>query len=373
MSIFTLRSGGTAHPETSVLQHITDLIANSGVFDASLIHFKAEAQAVPDMTVKVNIGRAYIKGVSTNAYPVRSDADETVIISPNSSGNPRIDAIVLYIDLSATANTDATNVAKLTKVQGTPAASPVAPTDSEIATAIGSANPFIRLAHITVASGATSITNSNISDQRTTFKTLDIGKAQSGSIVYGVDSGSNDAYAVSLDPAVTSYAAGLAVRFKANTVNTGPATLNVNGLGAKTIRKFFNQDLASGDIPAGGIVTVVYDGTNFQLQTVVSPDGWVDLVDAATINIDLSLGKKFRVTIAGNRTFTLSNVIVGKSFALRIRQDGVGNRTVTFWSGLTFAGQTAPTLTTTANRADEFGFNVLTLTTSEGFIIGQDI
>lgn len=373
MAIYTLRSGGSAHPETSVLQHITDLIAGSGVFDATLTHFKVEAQTVPDMTVKVNIGRAYIKGASTNAYPVRSDANESVIIAPNSSGNPRIDAIVLYIDLSATANTDASNVAKATKVQGTPAASPVAPTDSEIGTAIGSANPFIRLSHITVASGATSITTPNISDQRTTFKTLDMGKAQSGSIVYGADNGSTDAYAVNLDPAITSYTIGLTVRFKANTVNTGIATLNVNSLGAKTIKKFANQDLASGDIPAGGIVTVVYDGANFQLQTVVSPDGWVDLVDAATIDIDLSLGKKFRVTIAGNRTFILSNVVVGKSFALRIKQDGTGNRTVTFWSGLTFAGQTIPTLTTTANRADEFGFNILTPTTSEGFVIGQDI
>lgn len=101
--------------------------------------------------------------------------------------------------------------------------------------------------------------------------------------------------------------------------------------------------------------------------------GWIDLVDAATIDIDLSLGSKFRVTIAGNRTFTLSNAVVGKSFILRIKQDGTGGRTVTFWAGLTFAGQAVPTLTATANRADEFGFNMLTLTTSEGFVIGQDI
>lgn len=101
--------------------------------------------------------------------------------------------------------------------------------------------------------------------------------------------------------------------------------------------------------------------------------GWVDLADVATIDIDLSLGSKFRVTIAGNRIFTLSNAVVGKSFVLRIKQDGAGSRTVTFWAGLTFAGQSTPTLTATANRADEFGFNMLTLTTSEGFVIGQDI
>lgn len=164
--IFTLRSGGTAHPETSVLQNITDLISSSGILSIAGNQFKAEAQVVPDMTVKIKIGRAYIKGSLTNSYPVRSDADENVTISPNSSGNPRIDTVVLYVDLSAAANSDASNVAKLTRVQGTPAASPVAPTTSEIQTAIGSANPFITLANIAVASGATSITNANITDIR---------------------------------------------------------------------------------------------------------------------------------------------------------------------------------------------------------------
>lgn len=372
MSIFTLRSGGTAHPETSVLQHITDLIAAGGVFDATLTHFKVEAQATPDMTVKVNTGRAYIKGAATNAYPVRSDANESVAIPPNSSGNPRIDAIVLYIDLSATANTEATNVAKLILVQGTPAASPVAPNNTEIGTAIGSANPFIRLAHVTVASGATSISNANISDQRTTFRTFDMGKAQSGQLVYAEDSGSTDAYAVSLDPAITSYTTGLTVRFKANTINTNGCTLNVNGLGAKSIKKFTNQNLSNGDIPVGGIATVVYDGTDFQLQTVINPDGWVDLVDGAIIDIDFTLGKKFRVTIAGNRTLTVSNVIVGKAILLRIKQDGVGNRTVTFFAGVSWPNNVVPTLTTSANKADNFGFTAQTLTTFDGFVVGQN-
>lgn len=85
-------------------------------------------------------------------------------------------------------------------------------------------------------------------------------------LVYAEDGGSTDAYVVSLDPAPTSYVAGLEVKFKANTVNTGAATLNVNSLGAKTIKKNFNEDLADGDIRAGQIVTAVYDGTNFQLQ-----------------------------------------------------------------------------------------------------------
>jgi hypothetical protein len=84
---------------------------------------------------------------------------------------------------------------------------------------------------------------------------------------YAADSGASDSYAITLSPAPAAYYAGMVVVFKANTVNTGPATLNVNGLGAKTIKKNHDQDLADGDIESGQIVEVVYDGTNFQMQS----------------------------------------------------------------------------------------------------------
>ena len=55
----------------------------------------------------------------------------------------------------------------------------------------------------------------------------------------------------------------MVVYFKANTVNTGAATLNVNSLGAKTIVKGVSTTLNDGDIAAGQFCTVIYDGTNF--------------------------------------------------------------------------------------------------------------
>lgn len=84
---------------------------------------------------------------------------------------------------------------------------------------------------------------------------------------YAADAGANDAYAVTLSPAPAALTAGLVVHFKANTANTGNATLNVNGLGAKNILKNHDQTLSDGDIEAGQIVTVVYDGTQFQMQS----------------------------------------------------------------------------------------------------------
>jgi len=47
--------------------------------------------------------------------------------------------------------------------------------------------------------------------------------------------------------------------------NTGSSTININGLGAKTLKKSVSTDLASGDILAGQSFIIVYDGTNFQV------------------------------------------------------------------------------------------------------------
>lgn len=89
-----------------------------------------------------------------------------------------------------------------------------------------------------------------------------------GKVNCGLDAGANDTYVITLDPVPSAYFAGQEFKFKANTANTGAATLNVNGLGAKTIKKVaggITTDLATSDIRAGQYVHVVYDGTNFQM------------------------------------------------------------------------------------------------------------
>ncbi len=158
-------SAGVGGVSDADLSNIAVNLLAKGV--ASVNHYKVEAQATPDMTVKVNTGKAYVANPSGSmVYVSDLDANANVTIASNSSGNPRIDAIVIKLDLGVTPNNYADNVASLVAVQGTPAASPSAPTDGEIQTAVGSGNPFYRLANVTVANGATSITNANISDQR---------------------------------------------------------------------------------------------------------------------------------------------------------------------------------------------------------------
>jgi len=159
-------------------------------------------------------------------------------------------------------------------------------------------------------------------------------------LISGTDGGSTDDYAISLSVAPTDYdnLIGVPLTFSVNTANTGPATLDVNSLGAKAIKKNVSDALETGDILADQMITVVYDGTNFQLvsnietRTVYSTP--TELTDGATITIDHSLNTKFYVTLGGNRTLAFSNLTIGKPILLDIIQDATGSRTVT-WPGTT--------------------------------------
>lgn len=69
----------------------------------------------------------------------------------------------------------------------------------------------------------------------------------------------------------TAYVAGQTFRFVAAGTNTGATTLNVNALGAKAITKIGTNALEAGDIKAGAVYQVVYDGTQFQISAVPAP------------------------------------------------------------------------------------------------------
>jgi hypothetical protein len=101
------------------------------------------------------------------------------------------------------------------------------------------------------------------------------------------DAGTSGAYACSLSPAITGYTTGTTYWFRANTANTGNATLNLNGLGPKTLVKQASQPLAANDIRAGQWVMATYDGTNLEMQSqpgnaVTSVNGRSGAVTAQT-------------------------------------------------------------------------------------------
>ena len=93
---------------------------------------------------------------------------------------------------------------------------------------------------------------------------------QSSKLIYAADAGTANAYNISVVPALTSYAVGQRWSFKALFQNTGPATLNVSARGARAIVYPNGTPLKGNEILPGAVVTVIDDGTRFQLQNVAS-------------------------------------------------------------------------------------------------------
>lgn len=116
---------------------------------------------------------------------------------------------------------------------------------------------------------------------------LNIADYQNWEKVYAASSWWTDSYAITLSPAISSYTAWQVFKFQADVGNTGTATLNVNGLWAKTIKKRHDMDLETGDIEAWQIVTVAYDWTNFQMdsQLALVPTTDIDWTTEVTESI----------------------------------------------------------------------------------------
>jgi hypothetical protein len=125
-------------------------------------------------------------------------------------------------------------------------------------------------------------------------------------------------------------------------------------------------------------VTLYADPTTHRVLT--SPLTYVSSIQtytpsaAGTATLDLSLGNIHHITMpAGNITIAISNGTTGQCFMIRILQDSGGSRTVTWFTTIKWAGGVAPTLTTTAAKADTMGFEITGTNTYDGFIIGQNI
>jgi hypothetical protein len=72
-----------------------------------------------------------------------------------------------------------------------------------------------------------------------------------------------------MTPALTAYAAGNQFSFVAANTNTGAVTINIDGVGVKSITKNGTTALVAGNIVANSVVLIEYDGTRFQLLNVV--------------------------------------------------------------------------------------------------------
>lgn len=125
------------------------------------------------------------------------------------------------------------------------------------------------------------------------------------------------------------------------------------------------QELQSGDNYSVGTnatgITPTFTGVK-EIQTAISASA-----------IDLAAGNYFTKTVSGNITFTISNVASSgtvNSFILDLTNGG--SATVTYFSGVKWAGGTAPTLTSSGR--DVLGFFTHDGgTTWSAFLLGKDV
>ena len=165
---------------------------------------------------------------------------------------------------------------------------------------------------------------------------------KAGTNIHATSSGTNTVV-VTLTPAATAYTAGQFINFKAGGTCTGAVTVNVNALGAKAIQKL-GAALVAGDITANNIVSVVYDGTQFQMvspaKTPVLAGNLSDIAALAVTNSAMIVGDGSNYVLESGATLRTSigvgttdspqftAVNVGAASDTTVAREGAGDLTV---------------------------------------------
>ena len=148
---------------------------------------------------------------------------------------------------------------------------------------------------------------------------VNAGQIQDGGLIFqATDSGSADAYAIALSPAITAYVAGQEFNFKAGATSTGASTLNVNGVGVKNIKKKNDQAIAAGDIEANAIIKVVYDGTSFQMLSQTATAGMTSFTLTGDSGSNQTIADSNTMDVAGG---TGIDTVVGATDTVTVNID----------------------------------------------------
>jgi hypothetical protein len=172
----------------------------------------------------------------------------------------------------------------------------------------------------------------------------------SGSIPHGTASGT-DTYTVTIS-GVTSYNDGDAFLVRFTTGNTTGCTLNINGLGARTLYRNNDGILIGGDIVDGAEMLCVYNSTTSGFQTIgTAPNTLISYVtnaDSVTITKGQAVyafggqGDRLTVKLANNSSDATSAQTVGLVISTSI---GVNQKGLIMVNGLLDGLSILPTAT----------------------------
>jgi len=151
-------------------------------------------------------------------------------------------------------------------------------------------------------------------------------------IVFGTTGGAGDAYTLSVTDAPSSYLDWELVIVKWNVTNTVTApTLDINGLGTKTIVRSDNSTLQVGDLMANGVDILIYESAQDTFRLIQGAStvknggqsGPVTIGTTDTTNLEFLAGGSVRAKIAPTGEFILSP-IAPEGAELRL-MDSVGS------------------------------------------------
>jgi hypothetical protein len=153
------------------------------------------------------------------------------------------------------------------------------------------------------------------------------------------------------------------------------------GLAIGTNVQAWDTDLdtwATKTAPSGTVIgtTDTQTLTNKTVEAGTFTNGYTEEVATANTStaytIDLAGGSLQLLTLTGNCTYTFPTPVAGKSFTLVQKQDATGSRTVTWPASVKWPAATAPTLTSTASKADKFVFTAIDSSSWLGSVAGQN-
>ncbi len=193
-----------------------------------------------------------------------------------------------------------------------------------------------------------------------------VAQVQDGALLWGgTSSGALNTYSVVLSPVISAYSSGQSFSFISHQANTGPATININGVGSVALKRGNGLTaLTSGDIILGQVVQVMYVPTGggvFQLletASVVLPNGvYVQGTNASgtgnvpTIGVDTNNN-----TVVPNGIYLPNNApvnfynLAGTGAALQEYTLPNNNAVITATGDLNLAGNTVTLKTGGSNR-----------------------
>jgi hypothetical protein len=225
----------------------------------------------------------------------------------------------------------------------------------------------------------------NLAVGSTAGDSINLGQAQSGIITHAISvGGTADAITAAFSPAFAAWTARMRFRFTAAAANTSAApTINVDGLGAKIIKKLSGSALEVGDISGSGhVCECVYNGTDVLL---LNPGFWpgrantfandIDqifagrilgtletLTDGATIAWDMATRPNdIKILLSASRSLgAATNLVENQRGRIVIMQDGTGGWNLTANSAYKQAGgQTVLDLDKAANARTVFDYYVI--------------